>query len=431
MRKRALMMEWHIAKDDADWAQLTVPPLDLVPLSNRLQRLKRILWRAAPLLLLATNVGGGIRHNEQVAFPHLAVDVTTTPQQEFRAILHDSEPVAASHSKDQSSLDWRHRQQVASTDDLWGPEYIVETRFFIYRFRQHDELAVSIVAAQSDVLYTNLRRNLGLGLPPSTEKQVIEVSMTQPPGYVIPLVDISDRFRVPSPAVYTASLELTDDQLLAQSIALQQIDHLLELASEHYQIKLAWYPMLNGLRLWQLWDMDLPLAAWKDEVVQWLYVDMPAVAPGQPLMLPDHYSELCAAHRLWMSSPLQLNIPFGCTSFDQEALLFPIWDPRDPLTHLNQLTVLMPPSVYLAGAGSLYSAHRPGQTIALATLIDYAVVIYGHERLPALMVGLGQYETWDTLLPAVFGVPTNEFEAGWQVYLTMHYGRATTPQLLP
>jgi hypothetical protein len=59
--------------------------------------------------------------------------------------------------------------------------------------------------------------------------------------------------------------------------------------------------------------------------------------------------------------------------------------------------------------------------VALATLIEYAVATYGRDRLPVLMAGLGQSESWDTLLPAVYGVSSAEFEAGWQAYLADHY----------
>jgi hypothetical protein len=67
-------------------------------------------------------------------------------------------------------------------------------------------------------------------------------------------------------------------------------------------------------------------------------------------------------------------------------------------------------------------ASHPGRTVALATLIEYAVAAYGRDRLPALVAGLGQYESWDTLLPAVFGVSATEFEAGWQAHLAARYG---------
>jgi hypothetical protein len=39
-----------------------------------------------------------------------------------------------------------------------------------------------------------------------------------------------------------------------------------------------------------------------------------------------------------------------------------------------------------------------------------------------LVAGLGQYESWDTLLSAVYGVSAAEFEADWQAYLATRYG---------
>jgi hypothetical protein len=35
---------------------------------------------------------------------------------------------------------------------------------------------------------------------------------------------------------------------------------------------------------------------------------------------------------------------------------------------------------------------------------------------------MGQSDSWDTLIPAVYSVSPAEFEAGWQTYLTAHYG---------
>lgn len=58
----------------------------------------------------------------------------------------------------------------------------------------------------------------------------------------------------------------------------------------------------------------------------------------------------------------------------------------------------------------------------MATLIEYAVAAYGRERLPVLLAGLGQYESWETLLPAIYGVTPGAFETGWQAYLAAHYG---------
>ena len=42
---------------------------------------------------------------------------------------------------------------------------------------------------------------------------------------------------------------------------------------------------------------------------------------------------------------------------------------------------------------------------------------YGRERLPSLIDGMRRYDSWEELIPAVFGVSAAKFEAGWQEYL--------------
>ena len=302
---------------------------------------------------------------------------------------------------------------------LWGPARSLETPYFVYHFRQNDAQAVTAVASQVDTLYLTLRRNFGLPLSLDAEKLVIDVSVTLPPGHVAAGFGAPTRFPVSSPAVYWAPVELTDAELLAQSIALPLLNYVLAHASEHHAIGKTWQPLLDGLYLWQVWDLDLPLAAWRADVAKWIYVDVPAIGPGQPVVLPKRYAALCGAHKLWLSSPMQIHIPIGCTELDGAAWYLRSFYSGDQLTHLAQLAVPVPQSLVRE---PLPPAYHPGQTVALATLIEYAVATYGRERLPALLAGLGQYESWDTLLPAVYGVSASEFEAGWQAYLVAHYG---------
>jgi hypothetical protein len=230
-----------------------------------------------------------------------------------------------------------------------------------------------------------------------------------------------DRFVVPSPAVYWAPVEVTDAELLAQSIALPLLSHVLAQASEQYQIDSAWQPLVSGLYLWQAWDLDLPLAAWREEVVTWLYADEPAIPPGHPVVLPERYTALCAAHTLWMQHPIQIEIPLWCTELDRKWYHLSVYSHNPPM-RLTQLGFPVPAYEYVYAHGELHRKNHPGQTVALATLVEYAVATYGRERLPVLVAGLGHYESWDTLLPAVFGVSPAEFEAGWQTYLAAHYG---------
>ena len=317
-------------------------------------------------------------------------------------------------------------EQTAPDAALWGPERRLETTFFVFHFRQHDAQAVIAAASQIDALYTTLQRNFGLTIPPGAAKLMIEVSVTQSPGHALfqphnyEHFVMEDHLIIASPAVYRVPVELTDADLLAQSIALPLLDQVIVQAGERYPIDSVWQPMLRGVRLWQVWDLDLPLAVWQKAVVQWLYLDLPA-SRSRAAVLPDRYAELCATHKLWLPSPMQINIPLLCAEQDWEEMNFAMWGPRDRLTRLAQLAVPGRPGSY-RGSSDRNQVHHPGQTVALATLIEYAVTTYGRERLPVLMVGLGQYDTWETLLPAVYGVSPTEFEAGWQAYLAEHYG---------
>jgi hypothetical protein len=66
--------------------------------------------------------------------------------------------------------------------------------------------------------------------------------------------------------------------------------------------------------------------------------------------------------------------------------------------------------------------YRSSEAVKGAILVEYAVAAYGYEQLAVLLAGLAQYEDWDTLLPAVYGVSTAAFEEGWRAYLAEEYG---------
>jgi hypothetical protein len=60
---------------------------------------------------------------------------------------------------------------------------------------------------------------------------------------------------------------------------------------------------------------------------------------------------------------------------------------------------------------------RQPHQVGLTTVLDYVVATYGRQQLPMLVGALGEHKRWETLIPAVFGVPMEEFERGWQGYL--------------
>jgi hypothetical protein len=62
--------------------------------------------------------------------------------------------------------------------------------------------------------------------------------------------------------------------------------------------------------------------------------------------------------------------------------------------------------------------------VALATVVEYVEATYGPAQVPVLVAQLAEHTGWETLVPAVFGLPAAEFETGWQRYLAEQYGLA-------
>ena len=116
---------------------------------------------------------------------------------------------------------------------------------------------------------------------------------------------------------------------------------------------------------------------------------------------------------------MQMGIPLQCIEVSDAVWYAAAWSPRGPLTRLDQLIASALPDV---DGVRFEGASAWGQTVLLATLVDYVVATYGREQLPALVAGLGQFSSWETLLASVYGVSVAEFEAGWQAYLAARYG---------
>lgn len=244
--------------------------------------------------------------------------------------------------------------------------------------------------------------------------------MTLPAADRSPWFGVAETYVVASPALYQAPMTLTDTELLLQSLALPLLNTVMTQAREHHRLPSSWPSLLAGLRLWQLWDLDLPLSKWRQPIVDWFYRDLSRVEIGQKVMLPVRYPEFCAVHTLWLQSPLQIGIPLACTALDQQAGYFATLRGHSPVL---RLTLLGAPTLGGYVEPAIQGINQYGQTVALATFIEYTVTAYGRERLPALVAALPHHKSWETLLPAIYGVSVPEFEAGWHAYLLTHYGQ--------
>lgn len=303
-------------------------------------------------------------------------------------------------------------------NELWGLPHSLESSHFIVHFRQNDAKAVSAVARQMDAVYTEIEHNFAL--TPNSKKLVIDVSVESMGGAILTLSWEDWPLVVPSPAVYLAPVELSDSTILAQSITLPLIGYMGDRAIEEYTIPDRWRPLLRGLRLWQLWNLDMPLAQWQQELVKWLYFDKPPADAEEKPMLPARYKELCAMYRLWMVSPDLDVIPLSCT--DRDNFVWPPhrWTTHVPRTRLGQLSVPLA-NWEIEYQVALNDPYYPSEAIVIANLIEYMVSVYGHEQLPVFLAALAQFDDWETLVPAVFGVSATDFEAGWQSYIAQQY----------
>lgn len=490
MRKQTPSLDWQIVEDDAEWEhQQTLFAAEIEPSPQRVSFITDYLWLGLTVIVLTSVAGHWWWRTVQARAQQAQAAATVLAQQSLvtrpadltalTATIEQSRPTASypysgfTHTSarriapedyldaDLRLVEFQGNQAVVSLTladssgtplyrqtriysrtamgwqrtppeaDLWGAKQVRATPYFRYHYRQRDGETVQAIAATMDNLYTRLSHDLGLPIDPLTTKLVIDVTVDQLPAEDLPAFDAQHYVRVRSPALYVAPIDLPDEQLLAQAIALPLLRNRVMQAAEHHKIGPEWQAVVEGLALWQLWQTELPLAAWRDEIVRWQYTALPAAQPGAKIALPAHYQELCASHRLWMWSPIQIDIPLVCVEGDWEHWHWNGWKASAPLTHLEQLALPSPAALEKWGSfglGAPVHINHPGRKVALSTLIEYAVSTYGRERLALLVASLGQHQTWDTLLPAVFDVTAAEFEQGWQSYLVTHYGARLEPE---
>jgi hypothetical protein len=260
--------------------------------------------------------------------------------------------------------------RIAPRPDLWGPQQAAETEHFRFLYRRRDASAVAEVMAHVDQAYRDLRRDLGLKSPAAEE--VLTVELLPEPVYAH-TVAASGHMVFPSPALLPAPPDMAEAEVLQQTLYGALASRLLAEALDRAGARPQWRLLVDGLLLW---------------------------AGGHSLDPRDRYADYVAERGL------QGQVDAGSP-------------PRlaDLILDRGRDHPAAEPGGY---GGSDYAAPALDWTVRQAAArrwVDYALAIYGQERLAALVTGLGVYGTWEELIPAVFGVPLAEFEAGWQAYL--------------
>lgn len=486
MRKRKPLFEWQIEEKPQDQRNTSwLPPIDATatsPETHRHPYRRTIQGGALALLLVLASVGGWLWQKAQAGLDEIDEELSGAVYLELASAAPTSAPPAGTITNDPAVATWEtqlqreretlHKalspeisetllrtevettylqgdlaaanfvttagdgtqayrqtrfyhyttggwQRTAPVAGLWGAPRRLESSHFIYHFRQNDAEVVAAVAPAIDALFTELQHNFALA--PDTKKLVIEVTVEQTTGAMLTPKWEYEPLLVPSSALYLAPVDLNGSALLAQSIALPLLEYMGERAIDEHAVPPRWQSMLRGLQLWQLWHSEMPLAIWQQELVKWLYIEAPDALLAQQSMLPSRYTELCAMHRLWILSPVTIGVPLECAPMDAIA-----WSPgRMPMyappMRLHQISIPLA-NWEVPYYGHANDPYHSSEAVVIGNLIEYARLTYGDAQVPLLLASLAQYDTWDTLIPAVYGVSSAEFEKGWQMYMAKEYG---------
>lgn len=287
---------------------------------------------------------------------------------------------------------------------LWGNEQTFRSKFFTIHVQRSDGAASQEAVARLDERYLAVRRAFGPSVETTGER--IRVNVGPQPGF-------SDRgqqrMQILSPVELVIPPSVTAGDVLVQSVQNVLVDWtvmemlLSQTKPTAGEISLS---MVNGLRLWGLWQAGGPLAESRNAQMRAGFLpsreNAQAVAP------------LCELHSL--TRPDSLPVDFGLPC---------LWLARVAAGEggvAGEWIGLPPISAVTSVVGDDSTRETGGSAIVLASLLEYATQTYGPGRLRLLLRDAGRYPSWQTLIPAVFDVSAEEFEAGWRVWLAEEYG---------
>lgn len=299
-----------------------------------------------------------------------------------------------------ADADWL---RIPPDPSLWGPPRTLETERLIFHYHERDLPVVAAVAETADALAATVERAFGL----AAGKLAVTVSVDAPPFTVAP---DGDAVRLASPAAYLAPATIDDATLLEQALALALVQRAVNWATRPTPAGVQWQPLADAIGLWQLWQLDLPLAGWQEPLVRRIYAGDQEVS----VEVGDLATDLCAAHRVWLEEPATLRLPVACQP--------PVLLGRGPVPPVALAELTPTPWELSARLGVSGEGLHPGHGVALATFVDYLAATYGAERLPDLVAALEDHATWDSLMAAVYGVTAADIQSGWRGHLHGRYG---------
>jgi hypothetical protein len=234
---------------------------------------------------------------------------------------------------------------------------------------------------------------------------------------VILLLFEEGRLEVASPELLRVPVEMSDGAALLKSIVHPLVTQVTGEALLEDRLRHEWSAMVRGLQLWQIYvGSEVPESSlqerWFWEIVAWLDGNVVEIQSGRRKTPAADLYLLCREFFGWRHLlPRSISLPVICVSESWEAAI------QYFITHTPVgLDGLISRSEWETAAPTTWYGDWV-QGVFAATVVDYVVEVYGRDALPALVEGFRTHGHWNTLIPEVFGVPMEEFEAGWHEFL--------------
>ncbi len=320
---------------------------------------------------------------------------------------------------------WLRTQPTAAR---WGRSRQFESRYFVFAYQALDHDAVLEAAARLDVLYPQLYRVLYRKVP-AHAKQLIRVDPAYTPGAFVPDGSEKEGIVIASPAATLMPSAMAASDLLLQSLVLALYDQLARavlqdatLSSNSSSNKSS--RLHDALRLWLIWEHDLPLAVWRKPLLRWLYKEPQDETLRGASDVPPFARDLCAHFSLFMQSPLEVAVPMLCWQRRSGEAEITAWRNQPLLATLSLDPMIYRPAVDMDDMTIWQDVTwpEPGSgALVLATVFEYVSATYGVDALLMMLAAISQHERAETLIPAVFGVTFAEFTTQWRTFIEKRY----------
>ncbi|NJN82067.1 MAG: hypothetical protein HC802_07135 [Caldilineaceae bacterium] len=292
-----------------------------------------------------------------------------------------------------------------------GAPRVMESERFIVHFRSRELNAVLAVLPRLDQVYGTIRTNYGL--PDQGEKVAVELALADTPFAPTSRVISGQWVVVASPSLLPAPVDYSEEEILYQSVVTSLVDRVRR-ESRPFHLQ----PMDSAIALWQLYAAGGLLGAQRDSLVALTMIPDQTNGKNES---PNALARVDHCYLYWL-----LDRTYSASALDHACLLQPRSGPPSTSLSGNLSGLIDGPDFPPDPTGDLYEAGafgpRPYSALVWELLVSYGVQTYGPGRLPALSSALRDGKAWVDIVPAVYGVPWEKFQAEWFAWLGDQYG---------